>query len=51
MIDAALPQWEPTHLFKRIIPELKSRGVTDDDLRVIFVENPKRYFAGVEAPR
>jgi phosphotriesterase-related protein len=51
MIDAGLPQWEPTHLFKRIIPQLKNRGVTDADIRTIFVENPKRYFQGVEAPR
>jgi phosphotriesterase-related protein len=50
-IAAALPNWEATHLFKRIIPKLRERGVTDSDLQTIFVENPKRWFAGVEAPR
>lgn len=49
MLAAALPQWEPTHLFKNIVPELKKRGVTDSQLRTIFVDNPQRYFAGVEA--
>lgn len=51
LIAMSLPQWEPTHLFKRIIPRLKDRGVTEDDLRTIFVENPKRYFAGDASPR
>ncbi|HVU02638.1 MAG TPA: hypothetical protein VHE30_12840 [Polyangiaceae bacterium] len=51
MIAAAMPNWEPTHLFKRILPELKKRGVTDADLQTMFVENPKRWFSGTEAPR
>jgi phosphotriesterase-related protein len=50
-IAAALPNWDPTHLFKRVIPKLRERGVTEADLQTIFVENPKRYFAGSEAPR
>lgn len=51
MIAAAMPNWEPTHLFKRIIPRLKERGVTDADVTTMLVENPRRYFAGSEAPR
>lgn len=50
-IAATLPNWNATHLFKRIVPKLRERGVTEDDLKTIFVENPKRYFAGEEAPR
>jgi phosphotriesterase-related protein len=50
-IAAALPNWEPTHLFRRILPRLRARGVTDEDIRTIFVENPARYFAGTMAPR
>ena len=50
-IAAAMPNWEATHLFKRIVPKLRERGVTEDHLKTIFVENPKRYFAGTEAPR
>jgi phosphotriesterase-related protein len=50
-IAAALPNWEATHLFKRVIPELRKRGVTEGDLQTIFVENPKRWFGGTEAPR
>ncbi|HEX4340149.1 MAG TPA: hypothetical protein VH062_29780 [Polyangiaceae bacterium] len=51
MVEMALPNWNPTHLFKRIIPELTARGVTEQQLKTIFVENPRRYFEGVEAPR
>jgi phosphotriesterase-related protein len=50
-LAAAMPNWEPTHLFKRIVPRLRDRGVTDADVRTIFVENPARYFRGDESPR
>jgi phosphotriesterase-related protein len=50
-IAAALPNWESTHLFKRILPRLRERGVTETDLHTIFVANPRRYFRGEEAPR
>jgi phosphotriesterase-related protein len=46
-----LPNWEPTHLFKRVVPQLKARGVTEEQLRTIFVDNPRRYFQGTESPR
>jgi phosphotriesterase-related protein len=47
----ALPDWEPTHLFKRILPRLRERGVTEADVHTILVDNPRRYFQGAEAPR
>jgi phosphotriesterase-related protein len=50
-IAASLPNWESTHLFKRIVPRLRERGVTETDLHTIFVSNPRRYFRGEEAPR
>jgi phosphotriesterase-related protein len=51
MIAAGLPNWEATHLFKRILPQLKGRGVTDKDVHTLFVENPSRYFRGDVSPR
>jgi phosphotriesterase-related protein len=45
-LAAALPNWEPTHLFKRILPRLRERGVTDADIRTMLVDNPRRYFEG-----
>jgi phosphotriesterase-related protein len=51
MLSAAMPNWESTHLFKRIIPRLLDRGVTQADIETLLVSNPRRYFEGVEAPR
>lgn len=51
VLAGALPNWESTHLFKRIFPKLKERGVTEADIQTMMVENPKRYFAGGQAPR
>jgi phosphotriesterase-related protein len=50
-LAATLPNWEATHLFKRIVPRLRERGVTEADLQTIFVDNPRRYFAANEPPR
>jgi phosphotriesterase-related protein len=38
-----VPDWSMTFLFERVIPELKERGMTDDQLDQIMVENPKRW--------
>src|SRR5690606_38135189 len=46
-----LPNWEPTHLFKRILPELRERGLAESAIHTMLVENPARYFAGSEPPR
>lgn len=51
LIAQALPQWEPTHLFKHILPQLKERGLTDAQVHTLLVENPARYFVGEEPPR
>jgi phosphotriesterase-related protein len=50
-IAASMPNWESTHLFKRILPRLRERGVTEADLQTILVDNPRRYFRGEEPPR
>ena len=51
MLAAAMPSWEATHLFKRILPEMKSRGLTDADIDTMLVDNPRRWFSGSEPPR
>jgi phosphotriesterase-related protein len=50
-IAAALPQWEPTHLFKRVLPRLRELGVSESEVHTMLVDNPRRYFEGVEGPR
>jgi phosphotriesterase-related protein len=50
-IAAAIPNWTATHLFERILPAMKTRGLTDDHVKTMLVDNPRRYFTGTEAPR
>jgi phosphotriesterase-related protein len=40
-----LADWEPTHLFRRIIPRLLEAGVRQEQIETMLVENPQRYFA------
>jgi phosphotriesterase-related protein len=49
LFDAAacrtlLPKWSYTHLFDDVLPALQTRGVTDEQIRQLFVENPRRIF-------
>jgi len=41
--------WYPTHLFKNIIPILKIAGVTDSQINMMLVENPRHLFTGEQA--
>jgi phosphotriesterase-related protein len=51
LVANALPDWEPTHLFKRILPKMRELGLSEADIQIMLVENPARYFAGSEPPR
>src|SRR5262245_5775844 len=42
----ALPEWEPTHVFRRILPRLREAGVSEGAIRTMLVDNPRRYFSG-----
>ncbi len=41
-----LAHWNPAHLFDDIIPALKERGVTDQQVTAIIEDNPRRLYAG-----
>ena len=41
----AAANWSMTFLFEQVIPELKERGMTDEQLDQMMVENPKRWLA------
>jgi phosphotriesterase-related protein len=46
---AALPliaQWHPSHLFKNVIPALRKGGVSEDQIKTILENNPRRLFTG-----
>jgi len=46
-----LSNWEPTHLFKRVLPQLRAAGVAEEKIRTMLVDNPRRYFADAGVTR
>ena len=41
-----LTKWSYTHLFKDILPKLRSIGVNELQIQTMLVENPRRFFGG-----
>lgn len=39
--------WYPDYLFKRILPKMKNAGVTDEQIRAVMVDNPRRFFGNI----
>ena len=48
---SAMAGWQPTHVFKKIIPRLREAGIPQAKIDVMLVENPRRYFAGAGTTR
>jgi phosphotriesterase-related protein len=46
VIPAFAPAWHYLHLFDDVLPGLRERGVTDDQIETMLVTNPRRYFSG-----
>ena len=38
--------WRPDYLFKRLVPKLKTAGVTDEQIAGMLVDNPRRFLGG-----
>src|ERR1043165_6173750 len=43
-LPAVLPNWHYLHIHNDVIPALRARGVTDEQLHQMLVENPRRIF-------
>jgi phosphotriesterase-related protein len=41
---AALPNWHYLHIHTDVLPALRERGVTAEQIRQMLVDNPRRYF-------
>jgi phosphotriesterase-related protein len=41
---AHFPNWSYAHIFDHVLPALEKRGVTEDQIRQMFVTNPRRIF-------
>ncbi|RAV18199.1 phosphotriesterase-related protein [Mycolicibacterium sp. GF69] len=44
MIPQTMPNWHYLHIHNDVIPALKARGVTDEQLDTMLVDNPRRVF-------
>lgn len=47
-LPTILPQWNYLHITKDVIPALKGKGVTDEQIKAMMVDNPRKIF---EQPR
>jgi phosphotriesterase-related protein len=45
VIPAFAPAWHYGHLFDDVLPALRERGVTEDQIETMLVANPRRYFS------
>jgi phosphotriesterase-related protein len=43
--DAVAPNWQYTYILSGVLPALRDRGVTDDQIEQILVRNPRDFFA------
>ncbi len=44
MINASVPNWHFRHISDDVLPALKEAGVSDDQIAMMTVENPRRVF-------
>jgi phosphotriesterase-related protein len=42
---AALPRWNFTHIHDDVLPALRARGVSEQQITAMLVDNPRRYFS------
>ncbi len=44
LLALALPNWNYRHISQDVLPALRARGVSDAQIRLMLVDNPRRYF-------
>ena len=44
MIKQAVPRWHFLHISDEVLPQFRAAGVTDDQIRAMTVDNPRRLF-------
>jgi phosphotriesterase-related protein len=49
LLALALPNWNYRHISKDVLPALRDRGVSDAQIQMMLVDNPRRYFESVGA--
>jgi phosphotriesterase-related protein len=46
LIPVFAPNWHLNHLLDDVLPALRERGVTEEQIETMLVANPRQYFAG-----
>jgi phosphotriesterase-related protein len=49
LVPAVMPNWHYLHIHNDVIPALKQRGVTDEQLTTMLVDNPRAIFESTGA--
>ena len=44
LVPLALPNWHYLHIHNDVLPALKARGVTDEQITTMLVDNPRKIF-------
>jgi phosphotriesterase-related protein len=45
LVPVMLPNWHYLHIHRDVLPALKARGVSDEQIKQMLVENPRRIFS------
>ena len=48
-VMAMLPQWHYNHIHEEVLPYLRDKGVSDEQIDQMLVGNPRRYFENVSS--
>ena len=48
-VDPVLPDWRHTYLHDTVLPGLRDRGVTDDQIEQMLIRNPREFFGAAGA--
>ncbi len=48
LLDVFLPQWHYLHIGNEVLPYVRERGVSSDQIDTMLVENPRRLFEGAD---
>jgi phosphotriesterase-related protein len=43
-VPVTLPRWHFLHIHNDVVPALKQRGVTDEQINTMLVDNPRKFF-------
>ena len=44
VVPAAMPNWHYLHIHNDVLPALQERGVTDEQITTMLVDNPRKIF-------